>query len=133
TNGQTATATDFVSTSSGAGDSGKVPKLDSNGHLATGFMVKFPNSQAFSGTSPSSYTDLDLSSIVGAAQHLVILAVITTGATRNFNFRRKGDTNAYAVLGGDGHYIVETDTNGVVQWISSAATGSTTVTVVAYF
>jgi hypothetical protein len=38
TNGQTGSAGDFVATSSGAGDSGKVAKLDANGRIPVGFI-----------------------------------------------------------------------------------------------
>jgi hypothetical protein len=48
--GQTAAASDFVSSSSGAGDSGKVPKLDAAGKLLAAFLpYLFKNTSAGAG------------------------------------------------------------------------------------
>ena len=64
--GQNINPADFVSTSSGASDSGKVPKLDANGVLNLDHRpAKFSTTQVFNSTSPTSYTDLDLSAVVG--------------------------------------------------------------------
>lgn len=51
--GQQALASDFVSTSAGAGDSGKVPKLNGSGVLDTSFLPSSPSCRVYqnSGTS----------------------------------------------------------------------------------
>jgi hypothetical protein len=56
---QTALASDFVSTSAGAGDSGKVPKLNGSGVLDTSFMT-------FKGLLNSGQTTYNLATASGA-------------------------------------------------------------------
>lgn len=152
-NGQTASASDFVSTSSGASDSGKVAKLDSGGHIALGFLGKgYPASVAFNGTAPTSDTDLDLSSIIGANQKTVLLQVFRTSdsdaTAARVTFVRKGSSyqtinTGTAYVGGAnnvqftstaaqyGSVVVTTDANGVLTWKSTA--GATITVVVEAF
>ena len=115
--------------------------------------AKFPVSTAFSGTSPSTFTDLDLSSIVGAYSRVVLLKVVAGTTTVSFHFRKNGETGVWP-LNGDrygglyrtndlasgeiGYVMAVTDASGVVEWRttqSSVGQSSTTstVTVEAYW
>lgn len=106
----------------------------------------FPNSAVFSASAaPTTWTDLDLSSVVGTNESLVMLKVfLNHDAAANYAFRTNGDTgDTYTAIGGHAAYIdfngstgtgivmVKTDSSGVIEWIASAAK-TTTVTVVAY-
>lgn len=86
---------------------------------------------------PTSYTDLDLSAVVGVGQRMVMLRVVNgDGSTRQYGFRRNGDTGASSGVAAGanilnlpttqvGYVVCSTDTSGVVEWICSAATTST--------
>jgi hypothetical protein len=100
--------------------------------------------EAFSGTSPSSFTDLDLSSIVGRKATLVILKIFSSIAAKIFAVRKNGDSdNAYVVtLGpagaalmdsGNVHLVlvVLTDPAGIIEWKSETAQACT-VDVIGY-
>jgi hypothetical protein len=109
---------------------------------------RHPLSSAFNGTAPTSYTDLDLSSIVGARQCTVLLKVNNTDTSndRYYAFRRNGETlepntassNAVGtsktglVTGAGGNkyalVLVTTDSSGIVEWLASGAS-STIITV----
>lgn len=98
----------------------------------------------FNGDALSTWTDLDLSSVVGNNYAMVILKV------RNFtnqefiaHFRQNGDTddqligadvNTRVVLGnnGVGQVYVITDENGIVEWKSNN-TGASEIEVIAFF
>ena len=58
--------------------------------------VSFSTTQVFSGSSPTSYTDLDLSSVVGVTQRLVMLTVIGGASATYNNFKRKGTADTYS-------------------------------------
>lgn len=114
--------------------------------------AKFPASSAFSGTSPTSFTDLDLSSIVGTASRVVLLKV-TNGTTQvAFHFRKNGEagsppvgaTGSHAsrtseITSGQIAYVITvTDSSGIVEWMSTqtgagSSSTTTTVTVEAYW
>lgn len=110
--------------------------------------TQFPGSTAFNNTAPTSYTDLDLSSIVGAAQRCVLLLVTQQSATATtYKFRPNGatyslndsDTNMVGasttgnLLQNNAAIVVlTTDTAGVVEWKASGAR-STKVEVLAYW
>jgi len=105
----------------------------------------FPNSSAFSGTAPTSFTDLDLSSIVGANEAIVTLRVDnTSGSNNNFAFRPNGqsyDTTYNNANQGienktstdtlDSSVIINTDSAGIIEWKGSSAL-STTIYVTYY-
>jgi hypothetical protein len=114
---------------------------------------KIPNTSAFSASSPTSYTDLDLSSIVGARSCVVLLKVKNSGATNvTYYFRKNGDTDTIngtgeangvshtdiVATGGTFAYVIcITDSSGIVEWYSDdggVGTATTTsVTVEAYW
>lgn len=107
---------------------------------------EFSTASVFSGTAPTSYTDLDLSGTIGANQRVVMLAVTITGSPAYIAFRRNGDTGAAgdagscnviasdAALSSNAHYVVvTTDTSGIIEWIASAGSISVSITVEAYW
>lgn len=115
--------------------------------------AKFPVSTAFSGTSPSTFTDLDLSSIVGAYSRVVFLKVVAGTTAVSFHFRKNGETGVWP-LNGDrygglyrtndlasgeiGYVMAVTDASGVVEWITTQSgvgqsSTTSTVTVEAYW
>lgn len=64
-------------------------------------VAKFSTTGVFNSTPPSTYTDLDLSAVVGAMQRVVLLQI--TNVTQSLT----------------GTAIVKTDTAGVVEWIAN--------------
>lgn len=110
---------------------------------ATGFST----TQVFTGTAPTSYTDLDLSAVVGATQRMVMLRVFDGGGSGYYSFRPNGTTytqddasstaqgvSRTGVIGGtpSGSFvIVKTDTAGVIEWKGN--TGDIKIEVMAYW
>lgn len=90
----------------------------------------FADSTVFTGNAPTSYTDLDLSSIIGSGVHIVLLNVGTTsGGAMGYSFKTKGDSNYDYYSNGysqsqpytpsDSYratFIVRTDNDGKIQW-----------------
>jgi len=88
----------------------------------------------YNGESPTSWTDLDLSSIVGINSAMVILSFQATKDMDAISVRKNGDTEDYYCAAADamaygmalGHHdttavlvlICVTDTNGVIEWIT---------------
>ena len=110
--------------------------------------VYFPNTEVFDGNAPSSYTDLDLSAVVGANSAMVYLRVKhCTNLYDIYYFRVNGETEGvsvdttYATGGvsvcdpvGDGgieYVIVVTDSAGIVEWLSNNQ-HATKINVIAY-
>ncbi len=101
--------------------------------------------KVFDGTAPTSWTDLDLSSVVGANVALVILNVYNAISVAAAAVRTKGDGKEYYTTGtsqgcaqgdlGSGVncvFIVITDANGVIQWINESASANAKVFMMAY-
>lgn len=114
---------------------------------APGLELEVSETQVFNGTSPTSWTDLDLSSTIGAKESLVLLKIAGID-TKWFAFRKNGDTGNYgpanhqtpagcayvmASIGTGYSYAVwvATDSNGIVEWITETAE-TYTVSVIAY-
>ena len=110
--------------------------------------VYFPNTEVFDGNGPSSYTDLDLSAVVGANSAMVYLRVKHCANLYDiYYFRVNGETEGvsvdttYATGGvsvcdpvGDGgieYVIVVTDSAGIVEWLSNNQ-HATKINVIAY-
>lgn len=95
----------------------------------------------------TTFTDLDLSSVVGATTALVMLKVKNTDAAVNDSFavRPNGDADDY--FGSDtggatkiqlnvseaGILMVKTDSAGVIEWRTGSANTETTMTVLGYW
>lgn len=93
------------------------------------------NTPTHNGAAPTSWTDLDLSSTIGADTYLVLLAVEpTVGVPQDYGFRPNGNSSdlyrpsttpagAGSIRVKDLNYTnvvaVFTDSNGVIEWISS--------------
>jgi len=109
--------------------------------------VKFGETQVFNGTSPTSYTDLNLSSVIGSGQAMVYLKIRCNSTSTNYAFRTNGETVAVGYpniswFGGGasavtintnyiGYVLVMTDSSGIVEWYGNNGV-STTVYVEAY-
>lgn len=119
-------------------------ELSVNG-AATG-IVKAPPTNVFSGTAPTVWTDLDLSSYVGSRVALVLLRAYNNGATsENIRTRKNGSgwtsndaVDSYpqvfgtrVVNGGNGFLFAITDGTGIIEWDSDQA-NSTDLYLVAY-
>ena len=108
--------------------------------------INFSTTQVFSGNAPTSDTDLDLSSVVGAAAHLVLLKCSGGTSQGTYSFGVNGDslgTQAQYNHGAGtfrqsdqadyiGYVIVKTDTSGIVHWKGSSATGTFVISVQAW-
>jgi hypothetical protein len=129
--------------SAGAATGGSGARLFINPSTST---TGYSTTQVFTGTAPTAYTDLDLSSVVGTKQRVVMLAVTNGGgASEPYSFIRKGSSYTTGVLNPNGvsavnvangktsFVIVTTDTSGVIQWTGDAAPASTVINVEAYW
>ena len=104
----------------------------------------------FEGTSPTEWTDLDLSDVVGDRAAFVSIRVTNDGDWSNLNvaaFRANEDTASYSTnetplgsnkvnLGGNGSsgmVVTYTDDHGVVEWKTSDAREDMLVEVAMYF
>lgn len=87
--------------------------------------------QVFSGTGPTDWTDLDLSSYVGSNYALVLIKVKGASGSSVNVFKPNGDADEYwrcsdlSDMGAQGHkgecaeaglVLVETDANGIIEW-----------------
>lgn len=128
-----------------AGTSGDVMYNDGSNWVAKEeSKTKFSTTEVFNGTSPTTFTDLDLSSVVGVKQKVVLLKFITTGGNVVVGVKTNGDADTYGTNSGYGGIsslllttneagttIVKTDTSGVIEW--KAAAQAFTVDVLAYW
>ena len=100
-----------------------------------GIELTIAETEVFSGTSPTTWTDLDLSGTIGAKASLVLLKVYTSTNSENVGFRKNGDTDEqYSATGNYSHSAamffsgvawhavwVATDNAGIVEWKTLAA------------
>lgn len=109
-----------------------------------GAALTVAETEVFSGTAPTSWTDLDLSGTVGANSALVLLKVYRE-ADYYAAFRKNGDTDEFYVAEANtkgvaigytsGQHcvvLVATDDAGKVEWITGSATAGWTVDIIAY-
>ncbi len=101
--------------------------------------------EVFNGTSPTSWTDLDLSGTIGSQVTLVLLKINSSG-TLYVAVRKNSDTDDFytqtsaRVSGAAGSIVspehdallVATDASGKIEWKASNATAGTTVDIIAY-
>jgi len=91
---------------------------------------------------PTTWTDLDLSSVVGSNYALVMIKVkiMTPGGSDGYSFRPKGDTdllvNGVESTGftypAAGLLICETNSNGILEWKSDITLNSASLWVLGY-
>lgn len=106
----------------------------------SGAKVEAPATQAYNAAPPTSWTDLDLSAVVGTKSAVVVLG-IDDNQGRQYAVRKNGDADefyfasasssrgcAYGLLIAADHIILlaVTDVNGVIEWIASSAAATTT-------
>lgn len=130
-----------------AGTDGQV-MVNTAGTWGAGQTTKFSTTEVFNGAAPTSWTDLNLSSVVGATQRMVVLRISVPSSTAvGVTVKTKGDTKTYTnnasyfslnnVYIPDSTYtatvLVKTDTSGIIQWIAGGATAGTMVDVLAYW
>lgn len=106
-------------------------------------VLTVAETQVFDGTALLSWTDLDLSAVVGANLAFVLLKV-GSNAARIYGFRQKGDTDEqydtdnrtgnciYLATNTFGIVVVVTDAAGVIQWRTSTGAPVATIDVIGY-
>ena len=110
-------------------------------------VLNVSGATTYTGDSPEVWTDLDLSSIVGANSALVILQISASGDMNAVAIRMNGDEGDYYCSAGDsnaygvalGHHdttailvlICVTDTAGIIEWITESSS-TATIKVIAY-
>lgn len=124
---------------------GSETELHSHPADGDGAALTVAETEVFSGTSPTTWTDLALAGTVGAQATLVVIKTYTT-ATRWIAVRKNGDTDDFSVIGGlygqgcaagdlrGGYHhvlIVATDTDGKIEWITESA-ATYTIDIIAY-
>lgn len=114
---------------------------------AGGATLTIAETEVFNGTSPTVWTDLDLSGTIGAQATLVLIKLFIP-AYVEVVFRKNGDTDERyvdppeakytGVSGGDlarnihQDFLVATDAAGKIEWKTEAATAGTTIDIIAY-
>lgn len=132
--------------------SGHAVKVGANEVLTTAsslLALTTTQTEVYSGDTPSSsaWTDLDLSSTIGANKALVLLKFCETEAGTNYRFavRANGDGDALYQSGSNGANIADcgttnyfstaicaTDTSGVIEWYASDTSKACTIDLIAY-
>lgn len=119
-----------------------------DGRIIVGQIRMYSGASAFSGNSPTSWTDLDLSSIVGSNRAEVMLKVKNTQTapgSMNYAFRPNGDSDEYYyraagelspsnfIIGDEKATLttVLTDSSGIIEWMTYQVT-PTTIYVMSY-
>ena len=131
-----------LNTLSGGGETG----LHSHA-AAGGATLTVSETEVFSGTIPTAWTDLDLSGTVGSQATLVMLKVYQPIGIVALAVRKNGDTDEfYTSNTGDARgvaltkvyslvhavLIVSTDNAGKIEWRGSSTTTNTTIDIIAY-
>lgn len=124
------------------GDGSTTKFLNANGaYTIVGGGTTFDTTQVYASAGVSStFVDLDLSSVVGAASRVVMLRIATNGSgSANIRIRRKGEGTAVSnpatgsagtaalslgAAAGISYVIVVTNSSGVVEWQDTAASGA---------
>lgn len=111
-----------------------------------GAKLTVAETEVFSGTSPTAFTDLDLSAVVGTNPALVLLKVYSASNFVVLSVRKNGDTDTFSAgsqtaAGGCAmvddfqtfHLVVlvATDVNGIIEWDTDGAV-SMTIDVIAF-
>ncbi len=127
------------------GSAGQVLTMDANDPTWTGQnTIVFSTAGLFNGTSPTSYTNLDLSGTVGSNQAVCLIKVFNNSGdatSQTYKFRKDDDADGFNASGTGGsgilndqeavYLLVVTDGTGVVEWFSNAAK-TTVITMEAY-
>lgn len=112
TAGQTALASDFVSTSGGSGDVGKVPKLNGNGKIDSSFL-KFGGTGADGAlTITSGATNIDCA---GAAVVIKNYTSISITGTASITFTNPHANGTLVIFKSVGNVVITTSTNPAID------------------
>jgi len=110
-----------------------------------GATLTVAETEVFNGTAPTTWTDLDLSGVVGVNHALVVLKFTCASSFGVRAFRKNGDTDEFyqstsssrgcAVAGSDpGDHsvmLVATDALGIIEWFSED-TDTLVIDIIAY-
>jgi hypothetical protein len=138
-NGQIISASDYIDTSAGAGDSGKVPKLNSNGVLDESFLqVKRRVLHFINKTFGGSTTQFDITNPSGntfrytwdstGTNPIITSIFVPIGTVLNINAQNfDASNNGILIVTGVGaDYFEVTNASGVVESNKTIGTGSIT-------
>lgn len=130
--------------------SGQVSNTDAvDGIVEIHQQITIGSGVVFNGTTPTNWTDLDLSSVVGSSFAFVVLKVTNNGTASFINsvaFRQNGDTGDYPTSmtplgsnkvnlssnGTSGMVTIYTDSSGQVEWVASSGEDNVIVEVVLF-
>jgi len=91
--------------------------------------------EVYNAAAPTSWTDLDLSGIIGSNEALVLLKFIGDGSTQQVKVRQNGDTADFSLseFSTANHVAlwVTTDASGIIEW-KAVNTDNTTIDVIGY-
>lgn len=102
-------------------------------NIGTAGQWHHDGTKVYNTNAPTTFTDLDLSAYVGSNRALVYLKVKNvSGSARDYKFRENGETDTQATtskgtsnarLGPDKYVylMVETDANGIIEWLCDVA------------
>lgn len=125
TAGQDALASDFISTSAGTADSGKVPKLDANGKLDVTFG-KFGGTGADGALSISSgTTTIDCANAAVVIKNYTSISITSTGKLAFSNPHTNG---TIVILRSQGNVTLTSSTSAMVDMSSMGAAGGNGIT-----
>ena len=113
------------------------------------YFLIYNNTTIFTGAIPTTFTDLDLSSVVGSNRVIAYLLVSPDVTSSRLMFKEKGISGNIGIdptgsptsaagmdtAGGaaNGYIVIPTDNSGIIQWKGNVAgPGGTTVKIVAY-
>lgn len=116
---------------------------------STANRTSFSTTQVYTGAPVNTFTDLDLSSVIGSRQRTVMLVVTYTAASSSIYFSAKTKGTSFSYPGGGtstegvsrgvvsaneaGNFIVVSDTSGVIQWCTSSTSNTITINVISYW
>lgn len=113
-------------------------------------LTNFSNTEVFNGTAPVAWTDLDLSSVIGATTRVVLLKLYDSSAVSSYYLRPNGDAGGYDLpspgtvgvgvqatrltsTGGNAQMLIcKTDSAGVIEHYGSGG-GTVKIAVLAYW
>lgn len=115
---------------------------------AAGASLTVSETEVFNGTSPTSWTDLNLSSTVGSQSTLVLLKIRDGSSGSTIAVRKNGDTDVFyntSIPQGSGYgvaaftslstllavLLVATDSAGKIEWRTEVAR-TITIDIIAY-
>ena len=127
---------------------GKLQVKDSgitSAKMAAGAALRSSGALIFNDSSPTTFTDLDLSSVVGANVALVYLKVLCNSGDDNYyTFRTNGETADVSALDNSlgsyrskidhpkiGYFLVQTDSSGIIEW-KGGDVRTTQITIMSY-